>query len=236
MVVAGKHWWQERGAECERQRRERAPRVSVPQGSRARVLVVAPPRSLSRRSLQRDELHPVKGVCHVVRLLVAQRNQQPVRHKLDVLPNEQQERGGAGSVGSSGSGDEVAQAAEADIRSLAAPSVLPQPLRHQAAVHADEVHWQRVAHKLLLDLHSFAHDRRDALLGQLVVQQAACARASVCRGGGVRVWCQGQPGVATAATSAARPPRQLPQQQGSHAHTHTCTAGRQSRCADPRRG
>ena len=50
------------------------------------------PRALCH-SLQGDELHPVEGVADVVVLVLPQRHQQPVRHKLDVLQGTGSSRG-----------------------------------------------------------------------------------------------------------------------------------------------
>ena len=43
---------------------------------------------MKKHLLQGDGLHPVEGVLDVVVLIAAQRHQQPVCHKLDVLGHE----------------------------------------------------------------------------------------------------------------------------------------------------
>lgn len=46
-------------------------------------------------------------------------------------------------------------------------------LRHELAVHANEIHRQSIHNKLLLNLNSLSDDVLDSLLGQLVVELAA---------------------------------------------------------------
>ena len=46
-------------------------------------------------------------------------------------------------------------------------------LRHEAAIHADEVHRQRVTDELLLNHNGLRHNLSNPLLAKLVVEQAA---------------------------------------------------------------
>lgn len=39
-------------------------------------------------SLHRDQLHPIERVLRVVKLVVPERDEQPVRHKLDILAHQ----------------------------------------------------------------------------------------------------------------------------------------------------
>jgi hypothetical protein len=144
--------------------------------------------------LEREHLHPVEGVDGVVDLAVAERNQQPIRHEVDVLAHQLTagttmqitigcEWSHTMPLQHSGAENEagVVWPGADNLPSNVAGYEFSASLAQNTPVHADEASWERVADELALDGDSVDDDLHYPLVGQLVSHQPAIQSGTTVR-------------------------------------------------------